>query len=345
MGLKFKDIVVREEISTKDLNGKILAVDSMNLLYQFLTTIRGIDGSVLTDKHGNVTSHLIGLFNRTTSLMEQGLKLVFVFDGTAPAIKQKTWEIRKSVKEKAALKLKEAEDSDDYVEMKKQAGRTAVLTKDMIQNAKNLLTALGLPIVQAPSEGEAQTAYMVKVGKAYGSVSQDYDNLILGCPTLIRNLSIEGKRRKTGTLGYVKIKPEVIKLADVLKELDVTQDQLIVLAILAGTDYNPGVIKGIGPKKGLKLIKELGEDFDAIFNKVEWDKHYPDLPWKEIFDTIKDIPVTDDFELEWKKIDEPALLKLLVEKHDFSEARVKTKLEKLGSENKKLSQKGLSAFF
>ncbi len=85
MGLKFKDIVKREEISTKDLNGKILAVDSMNLLYQFLTTIRGIDGSVLTDKHGNVTSHLIGLFNRTTSLMEQGLKLVSIFDGKPPA--------------------------------------------------------------------------------------------------------------------------------------------------------------------------------------------------------------------------------------------------------------------
>ncbi|NQV91898.1 flap endonuclease-1 [Candidatus Woesearchaeota archaeon] len=345
MGLKFKDIVVREEIFIKDLKNKILAVDSMNLLYQFLTTIRGIDGSVLTDKHGNVTSHLIGLFNRTTSLMEQGLKLVFVFDGKAPAIKQKTWEIRKAVKQEAFLKLKEAEESDDYAEMKKQAGRTAVLTKEMVADAKNLLNALGLPIVQAPSEGEAQTAYMVKIGKAYGSVSQDYDNLIFGCPTLIRNLSIEGKRRKTGTLGYVTIKPEVIKLADVLKELNVTQDQLIVLAILAGTDYNPGGVKGIGPKKGLKLIKELGEDFDAIFEKVEWDQSYPDLPWKEIFETIKDIPVTDTFELEWKKIDEPALLKLLVEKHDFNEDRVRTKLEKLGQENKKLSQKGLSAFF
>ncbi len=243
------------------------------------------------------------------------------------------------------MKLKEAEESDDYAEMKKQARRTASLTKDMIKDAKNLLTALGLPIVQAPSEGEAQTAYMVAKGKAYGSVSQDYDNLIFGCPTLIRNLSIEGKRRKTGTLGYVKIKPEVIKLDDVLKELDVTQDQLIVLAILAGTDYNPGGIKGIGPKKGLKLLKELGEDFDAIFQKVEWEKHNPDLGWKEIFDTIKEIPVTDDFELEWKKIDEPDLMKLLVEKHDFNEQRVKTKLEKLGSENNKLSQKGLNAFF
>ena len=345
MGLKFKDIVVKEEISLKDLKDKVLAIDSMNLLYQFLTTIRGIDGSVLTDKHGNVTSHLIGLFNRTTSLMEQGLKLVFVFDGKAPAIKQKTWELRTAVKQQAALKFKEAEEADDYVEMKKQAARTTKLTKDMIADAKKVITALGLPIVQAPSEGEAQTAYMVKSGKAYASISQDYDNLIFGCPTLIRNLSIAGKRKKTGTLGYQTVKPEMIKLADVLTKLELTLNQLVVLAILAGTDYNPGGIKGIGPKKGLKLVKEHGEDFKKIFEEVKWDEHYPDLTWKEIFDTIKDIPVTDDYELEWKKIDDKKIMELLVDKHDFTVDRVNSKLEKLQENNKKMSQKGLNSFF
>src|SRR3989338_10794315 len=106
MGLKFKEIVVSKEISIAELNGKILAVDGMNILYQFLTTIRSADGSALTDSKGNVTSHLIGLFNRTTALMEQGLKLVFVFDGKPPGIKQKTWEKRTAVKKEAALKFK-----------------------------------------------------------------------------------------------------------------------------------------------------------------------------------------------------------------------------------------------
>jgi len=90
MGLQFKDLVVRNEIAIRDLKGKVVAIDSMNMLYQFLTTIRGIDGSALTDSQGRVTSHLIGLFNRTTSLMEEGLKLVFVFDGKAPDLKLKT---------------------------------------------------------------------------------------------------------------------------------------------------------------------------------------------------------------------------------------------------------------
>jgi len=342
MGLKFKDIVVKKEIAIKDLKDKVLAVDSMNLLYQFLTTIRGADGTALTDSKGRVTSHLIGLFNRTTSLMEQGLKLVFVFDGKAPDIKKKTWEKRTAVKKEAALKLKEAEEAQDLAAMKKFASRTVVLDKEMIEDAKKIITALGLPIVQAPSEGEAQTAYMVKKGDAYASISQDYDNLIFSCPLLVRNLSIAGKRKRAGKFAFVTVKPESISLQEVLEHLDLEIDQLIVLAILVGTDYNPGGVKGIGPKKGLKLVKEHGNNFDLIFKEAGWDD---ELDWKDIFNTIKELPTTDDYELKWKKIDEQALVKLLVTEYDFSEERVKSKLDKLNKVQDNLKQKGLGSFF
>jgi len=345
MGLQFKDIVTKKEIAIKDLKDKVLAIDSMNLLYQFLTTIRSADGSVLTDKKGRTTSHLIGLFSRTTSLMEEGLKLVFVFDGKPPEIKRKTWEKRASVKAEASLKLKEAEEAGEIEDMKKFASRTAVLTRDMVDDAKRIITALGLPIVQAPSEGEAQTAYMVKKGQAYASISQDYDNLIFGCPLLVRNLSIAGKRKKTGKLAYQTVKPEMILLPEVLDSLKLDLDQLIVLAILVGTDYNPGGVKGIGPKNGLKLLKEYDHEFQKIFEKVEWDKHYPGLGWKEIFDTIKHIPVTDDYILEWKPIDNGKLTELLVQEYDFSKERVASKLEALEKVQGKMKQKGLSSFF
>jgi flap endonuclease-1 len=345
MGLKFKDLIIKKELSTKDLKDKILAVDSMNLLYQFLTTIRSMDGSALTDSYGNVTSHLIGLFSRTTVLMEKGLKLVFVFDGKAPDIKKKTWEQRAAVKKEASLKLKEAEEAGNVEEMRKFASRTVILTKEMIADAKAILSALGLPIVQAPSEGEAQTAYMVKKGDCYASISQDYDNLIFGCPLLVRNLSLEGKRKRAGKFAYQTVKPEMILLRDVLQELQLGIDELIVLAILVGTDYNPGGIKGIGPKKGLKLVRENQNNFDAIFKEVEWDKHYPDLTWKEIFNTIKDIPTTDDYELEWKPIDADKMRELLVEKHGFSKERVEKKIEILQKEKNKLKQKSLGNFF
>ncbi len=345
MGLQFKELIVKHDISIKDLHGKILAIDSMNMLYQFLTTIRAADGSVLTDKHGKVTSHLIGLFSRTTALMEEGLKLVFVFDGKPPAIKQKTWEKRTAVKTEAYLKLKEAEEAGNIEEMKKFASRTAVLTKEMIEDAQKVIRALGLPIVQAPSEGEAQTAFMVAKGSAYASISQDYDNLIFGCPRLIRNLSIAGKRKKTGTLGYQTVKPEVILLQEVLDNLGITKDQLIVVAILIGTDYNPGGIKGIGPKTALKLVKEYGTEHSRLFDAVEWRVHYPDLGWKEVFDTIKNMPVIEDYSLRWKSIDEKELLELLVKRHDFSEERVRTKIAALKEVQGKGEQKGLGGFF
>lgn len=345
MGLNFKEIVVKEEISISNLSGKILAVDSMNLLYQFLTTIRAPDGAVFTDKQGRVTSHLIGLFHRTATLLEQGIKLVFVFDGKPPDIKQKTWEKRTAIKQEATLKLKEAEELGNLNDMKKFASRTAVLTKDMRDDAKRIITALGCPIVQAPSEGEAQTAYMVKTGKAYASVSQDYDNLIFGCPRLIRNLSLEGKRKKKGTLGWQIIKPEMIELKDVLQHLKLTQGQLTVLAILVGTDYNPGGVPQIGPKKGLKLLYEYKANFNSLFESVQWSTYYPDLPWQQIFDTIKHIPVTDDYTLTWKSINDKELFHLLVHEHNFSEERVISKIATLKEAKLSFSQKGLGQFF
>lgn len=345
MGLQFKDLIVKKEIAIADLQSKILAVDSMNMLYQFLTTIRSADGSPLTDKQGNVTSHLIGLFNRTTTLMEQGLRLVFVFDGKPPAIKQKTWEKRTAVKKEASLKLKEAEEAGNIAEMRKFASRTSVLTKEMIMDAQSVIKALGLPIVQAPSEGEAQTAYMVKKGDAYASISQDYDNLIFQCPLLIRNLSITGKRKTAGKFASQTVKPEVISLQDVLGHLTVDINQLIVLAILVGTDYNPGGVKGIGPKTALKLLHQYGHDFTVLFEKVEWKKHYPDLAWKTVFDTITTMPVTNEYILQWKPIQETEVLKLLVERHDFSEERVKSKLAALQEQNEKIKQKGLRNYF
>ncbi len=349
MGLQFKELVVKQEISLKDLQDKVLAIDSMNILYQFLTTIRAADGSMLTDSHGNVTSHLIGLFSRTTAFMEAGLKLIFVFDGEPPAIKKRTWEKRTAVKQEAAKLFRRAELAGDEVQMKKYAARMSVLTKDMASDAKAVIRALGLPIVDAPSEGEAQTAYMVKKGDAYASVSQDYDNLIFGCPRLARNFSIAGKKKKTGTLGYQTVQPELIVLKDVLKHLNITLEQLIALAILIGTDYNPGGIKGIGPKTALKLVKEHmvkgHKDAAALFRAAEWEKHFPDLSWQDVLDTIKNMPVTDEYALHWKKIDEKELWDLLVRKHDFEQERVKKKIEALKQLQRAGQQKGLKGFW
>ncbi|TKJ17414.1 flap endonuclease-1 [Candidatus Woesearchaeota archaeon B3_Woes] len=341
MGIAFKDIILGKEIDIKTLKGKTLIIDTFNLLYQFLSSIRSRDGSLLTDSQGNVTSHLIGLFSRITNLLQYDLKLVFVFDGEPPSLKQKERERRKQSKIQAQKKYETAKAKEDIESMKKYASRTTALSQEMIEDAKKLIQYLGLPIVQAPSEGEAQAVYIAKKENCF-VVSQDYDSLLYGIPQLIRNLSILGKRKQTNKLSYTTVKPEIIDLADVLNNLTIDLDQLIAMAMLIGTDYNPGGIKGIGPKNALTLVKKYKKDFDSLFKEVKWNEFF-DFEWKEVYDLFKKMPVTDDYELKWKSINTKEIKEFLL-KHDFSEERINSTLEKLEKKENSKKQKSLFEF-
>ena len=341
MGVKIFELVPAKEISLDELAGKTLAVDSSLFLYQFLSTIRQRDGSLLMDSKGNITSHLTGLFNRTVKLMEKQINLVFVFDGKPPELKKKERERRKEMKKEAEAKYKIAMEKKDIDEMKKYASRTTRLTREMIEEAKELISALGLPVVQAQSEGEAQAAHLVKKGEAFAVASQDADSLMFGTPRLVKNLAITGRRKKAGKLRFETIKPEIIELQQVLNTIGIDNDQLIALGIIIGTDYNIGGIKGIGPKNGLKLVKKHGKDFDKLFEEVEWNKHF-DFPWTDVFYAIKKMPMTDDYNLAVKEVDRDKITKILVENHDFSLERVNSALDKLQKAKQKKQQKGLA---
>ncbi len=342
MGVNLKDLLIRETIGLDDLKGRIVAVDSFNMLYQFITTIRTPDGKPLTDSKGNVTSHLIGLFNRTTKFMAKGIKPVFVFDGEKPELKTIELEKRKKRKIEAKMKYREALAKKDVDAMKKYGGRFAYLTKEMVDQAKDLVKALGLPVVQAPSEGEAQAAHIVRQNKAWAVVSQDFDSLVHGADRLVRNLSIAGRRKKIGVMAYTTIKPEFIDLAKNLNNLGIDQDKLIALAMLVGTDYNPAGIKGIGPKTALKLVKEY-DDFDDLFERVKWSEHH-DLPWTDIFYLIKKMKVTDKYDIRFKTPGKQKIVKLLVDKHDFNIERVEKALQPVLKEREKKQQKKLGDF-
>ncbi|MAE12989.1 flap endonuclease-1 [Candidatus Woesearchaeota archaeon] len=342
MGTAITELLEPQLISIKDLQGKIVAVDSFNMLYQFLTTIRQRDGTPLKDSKGRITSHLIGLFNRTIKFLQEGVKPVFVFDGKPPALKAKERLRRKELKIEALKQYEQAVEEEDVEEMKKYASRTSRLTPEMVEEAKELLIALGLPVVQAPSEGEAQAAHMVAQGDCYAVVSQDADSLVFGATRVVRNLSVSQRRKKAGTLTYTTVQPELILLSEVLNRLQLSQDQLIIISILVGTDYNYGGVKGIGPKKALQLVRKYPNDFEAIFSEVKW-KELWDVGWEEIYTVIKKMPVIDSYRLEWKQIDVEQVVELLVEKHDFSQARVESSLKRFEKEDKE--QKGLGEFF
>ncbi len=344
MGTDLKDIASREEIEFSDLSGKKLVVDSLNVIFQFLSSIRQMDGSLLTDSKGRTTSHLIGLFSRMTRLKKLGIELAFVFDGKKPDLKKKEIERRMELKKQAQAEYEIAKEREDIGAMKKYAARTSILTKEMINESKELLEALGFPVIQAPSEGEAQAAHMVKKGDFYAEVSQDYDCLLFGVPRMVQNLTISERKKSKNKLSYEKVKPVLVDLKKTLAQNDLTQDQLIVIGLLVGTDFNIGGVKGIGPKNALKLVKKHGKDFETLFNEVNWNKYF-NFGWKTAFDTIKHMPVTDDYKLKWNDVNREKIIELLVEKHEFNRERVEKNLDELEEETKKGKQKGLGDFF
>ncbi|MFH1770903.1 MAG: flap endonuclease-1 [archaeon] len=343
MGTPITDILITKEITIEDLKGKVLAVDSYNMLYQFLSSIRQPNGTPLMDSKGRVTSHLIGLFSRITKLMIEDLKFVFVFDGEVPDMKKAERKRRKDLKLEATKLYENAKQEENVEDMKKYASRTSKLTTEMIDEAKALIKALGMPIVDAPSEGEAQASHMVDKGDCYAIVSQDTDSLLFEASLVVKNLTISGRRKATKTLAYKTVNPELISLADNLNNLKITQDQLIVVAMLSGTDYDVGGVKGIGPKKGLNLVLAHRNDFNAVFKEAEWDENF-DFEWKEVFDLFKNMPVTDNYELEWKTPDKEAVIKLLVEEHDFGLERVEKVINKLLKGKPDKQQKSLADF-
>ncbi|MBO8174377.1 MAG: flap endonuclease-1 [Thermococcus sp.] len=338
MGVQIGELIPRKEIEIENLNGRKIAIDALNAIYQFLSIIRQRDGTPLMDSKGRITSHLSGLFYRTINLMEAGIKPAYVFDGKPPEFKKKELEKRAEAREEAEEKWQEALARGDLEEAKKYAQRASRVNEQLIEDAKKLLDLMGIPWVQAPSEGEAQAAYMASKGKVWASASQDYDSLLFGAPRLVRNLTITGRRKLPGKDVYVEVKPELIVLEEVLKELKIDREKLIELAILVGTDYNPGGIKGVGPKKALEIVR-YSKDPLKKYQKMS------DVDLYAIKEFFLNPPVTDDYKLVWKMPDEEGILKFLCDEHDFSEERVKNGLERLKKAIRAGKQSTLESWF
>ncbi|MBS3076463.1 flap endonuclease-1 [Candidatus Pacearchaeota archaeon] len=342
MGLSIRDIVPRKQIEFESLKGKTLTVDAFNTLYQFLSSVRQADGTPLMDNNENITSHLSGIFYRNLALLEEGMKLIYVFDGEPPALKIKTHEKRKLAKDLASERYDEAKSEDDVSGMKRYSSQLVRLNDEMIKESKELLEAMGIMVVQAPSEGEAQASYMCKTNpEIYAIASQDYDSLLFGAEKLIQNLTLSRKRKTFS--GYVEVKPEMIELRDVFDKLDLNLDQLICLGILVGTDYNPKGVPGIGQKKALDLVRKFEQPvliFEEVRQRINSLPEEDQFDWAEIFQLFHKHPVKN-VEIKFPKVNEEKIKEILIEKHDFSEERVEKQLERLRKINEKKKQKGL----
>ncbi|HVL47427.1 MAG TPA: flap endonuclease-1 [Candidatus Thermoplasmatota archaeon] len=339
MGVDLGDVVPTEGRRLTDFKGKAIAIDAYNAIYQFLSIIRQPDGTPLKDREGRVTSHLAGLLYRTANLAEAGIKPVYVFDGKPSELKAATLAGRRERKEKAEADYAAAVAAGDRERAFSKSQQTARLTQDMVGQSKRLLDALGIPHVQAPGEGEAQAAHMAARGLVYASSSQDFDSLLFGAPRLVRNMTVTGRRKLPGKSVWVDVEPEMITLDAALAATGLTREQLVGVAILVGTDFNAG-IKGIGPKKGVKALKDKG-DVKRVLGDL--GQEVPNLD--AIIEIFLHPPVTDDVTLAWGKADERRVLGLLVGEHAFGEERVKAAVARYQALHEAGKQRSLDAFF
>jgi len=332
MGLKINELVneVKRTINFDNLFNKVISIDAFNTIYQFLAIIRQQDGTPLKDYQGNVTSHLSGLFYRSINFLEHNIKPVYVFDGISSELKLDTIKERKKIKEEARKKMVEAQDAEDFKEAKKYAQLTSKLDAGMIEESKKLIESMGIPIIQASSEGEAQSAYMVEVGDAWACASQDYDTLLFGGQRLLRNFAINRRKKVRDTTVSLDI--EYVSLSKFFKKLEINREQLVEMGILIGNDFFPG-IKGIGQKTALDLIKKYGSIENIVKNKIKVGNKEILLDLNHV-KQVKEIFLIPDVKKDYnkpkpKKINFERIEEILIEEHDFSKQRVESALDRL----------------
>lgn len=323
LGVKIDGILSKRELPLDQIHGTV-AVDSYNVLYQFLSIIRQKDGTPLMDAEGRVTSHISGLFYRTCNLLERGIKPIYVFDGKPSILKERTVQERSERKQDALEKFLKAQKEGDEEDMRVYSMQATRLEGHMVDEAKELLGYLGVPVVQAKTEAEAQCAHMSCCGAADAAASQDFDSLLFGAKVLIRNLTIAGKRKLPRSNQMIDVLPEKFVLQESLDALSIDRQKLVWIALLCGTDFNKGVY-GIGAKKGYKLVK-AANSFEEVLTAAQ-----AEIPrWKEI-EGIFLRPDVFDPAPESIRFGEPqkeALEKFMCTERGFSKERVDAALSR-----------------
>ncbi len=342
MGVNLSDLVEARPVELAELRGKKVAVDTYNIAYQFMSAIRQLDGFPLCDSKGRTTSHLSGFLYRTANLVEAGIEPIFVFDGKPHPLKSATLDERNERREKAAQEWRAAIERGDMKTAHTKAQQTSRMTSEVRDSTKELIGYLGFPMVFAPSDGEQEAAFMCRRKDVWAAASQDFDSLLFGTPTLVRNLTLTGRRKIPGKDTYKEIKTEIIDTEECLKALEISREQLVDLCMLIGTDFNHG-IKGIGPKKALKLIKEYGNLEGALSKIGETIPDYQEI--REIF--LKDEGNTD-YDTKYHPIDRDAAIEMLTS-YDFDPNRVSSALDRIEKARKdaeaKKRQRSLDSWF
>lgn len=248
-------------------------------------------------------------------------------------------EKRSERRKEAQESLDKAVESGNQEDIAKFNKRVIRVTQKHNDDCKKLLRLMGLPVIEAPSEAEAQCAQLCKDGKVHAVATEDMDALTFAAPRLIRHLS-SGSGEQT----------QEYNLEKVLKGLELeSQDEFIDLCILMGCDYCDS-IKGIGGKKGLDLIKKhktIEKIVEHLPNKDGIPKEWPIDRARQLFkepDVIKSETITEE-DLKIKDIDEEGIVEFLCKENGFDEKRVRNAIQRCKAAKPKSAQTRIDSFF
>ncbi|MGB9727230.1 MAG: flap endonuclease-1 [Nitrososphaeria archaeon] len=340
MGVKLSLLLKSEKISLSTLSNKIIAFDANNLLYQFLALVRMPDGALFKDQSGRITSHLLGASLRITRLMvDYQVKPVLVFDGAPNILKLETLEERRMLRAKALKEWEEEMRRGDLRKAFSKAVVSATLSKELVRDSVDMFKLMGLPVIFAPEDAEAQAAYMCERNDVWAVATQDYDALLYGSPKIVRYVTIQGTDFLPSKKIVKPLTPELISLDGTLKALGLTREQLVDVAILVGTDFNRGIPR-VGPKKAYSLIKMYGRieniPSDKINGKIEGLDEI-----RRIFLSPK---ISEDYFISFRR---PQIDKLIefYRGRDFSENNIEKIVERLTRFYGDLERPKLSEWF
>ena len=267
MGIKYLNRILRSQCSDAiqethlwNLRNKKIAVDISIYMYRFKTEDALIENIYL----------MVSLFKLYK------ITPIFVFDGKPPEEKYPEIRARKDLKKRSEEnyhKLIESLDEcdDPYIRQEiitnidKEKRNFVRLTKQDLQDVKDLFDAYGMTYVIADGEADELCVKLVKKKMVYGCLSEDMDMFVYGCDRVYRYLSL---------LNNTLI---VYDMKKILEILDLTQTQFREICVLSGTDYNNGIDNIYMALKIHKRYIKSKETID-FYKWLEREKYIDDYP-------------------------------------------------------------------
>lgn len=198
---------------------------------------------------------------------------VWIFDGeTHPA--KLAVDLRKKAKQAQKKSLEEKKEEILQMDILDQERampkyRASLIacsppTRDEINMIKESVDFLGLPKFTAPYDAEIYASKLSELGFLAAVWTTDTDTYATGA-----NITITGFSGKTSEDGVLV---DIVAKYYMLKELDITQEELTDLCILHGCDFNQRS-KGFGPVSIINKLRDFDWNLDKLREsdtKIEW---------------------------------------------------------------------------